>query len=183
MNLYAVFHSYYHTLPRVVSVGSGQVKIIDKTNFQAEINDPTPIPARPDKDDEGKDKDYYTYTYTLTAQADEGATFIGWSTSDSEEDIVSRELTYTVNEITSSTSKETPHRVTMYALFESDIKIKHIDRMIYYNVDGSEYINDVNIILEVQLTIASQFPSLKVLFHIIAVFIYVYIYNILILCT
>ena len=149
MNLYAVFHSYYHTLPRVVSVGSGQVKIIDKTNFQAEINDPTPIPARPDKDDEGKDKDYYTYTYTLTAQADEGATFIGWSTSDSEEDIVSRELTYTVNEITSSTSKETPHRVTMYALFESDIKIKHIDRMIYYNVDGSEYINDVNIILEV----------------------------------
>ena len=149
MNLYAVFHSYYHTLPRVVSVGSGQVKIIDKTDFQAEINDPTPIPARPDKDDEGKDKDYYTYTYTLTAQADEGATFIGWSTSDSEEDIVSRELTYTVNEITSSTSKETPHRVTMYALFESDIKIKHIDRMIYYNVDGSEYINDVNIILEV----------------------------------
>ena len=149
MNLYAVFHSYYHTLPRVVSVGSGQVKIIDKTNFQAEINDPTPIPARPDKDDEGKDKDYYTYTYTLTAQADEGATFIGWSTSDSEEDIVSRELTYTVNEITSTTSKETPHRVTMYALFESDIKIKHIDRMIYYNVDGSEYINDVNIILEV----------------------------------
>lgn len=149
MNLYAVFHSYYHTLPRVVSVGSGQVKIIDKTNFQAEINDPTPIPSRPDKDDEGKDKDYYTYTYTLTAQADEGATFIGWSTSDSEEDIVSRELTYTVNEITSTTSKETPHRITMYALFESDIKIKHIDRMIYYNVDGSEYINDVNIILEV----------------------------------
>ena len=149
MTLYAVFHSYYHTLPRVVSVGSGQVKIIDKTNFQAEINDPTPIPARPDKDDEGKDKDYYTYTYTLTAQADEGASFLGWSTSDSEEDIVSREITYTVKEITSTTSKETPHRVTMYAIFESDIKIKHADRMIYYNVDGNEYINDVNIILEV----------------------------------
>ena len=149
MTLYAVFHSYYHTLPRVVSVGSGQVKIIDKTNFQAEINDPTPIPARPDKDDEGKDKDYYTYTYTLTAQADAGATFLGWSTSDSEEDIVSREITYTVNEITSSTSKDAPHRITMYAIFESDIKIKHADRMIYYNVDGNEYINDVNIILEV----------------------------------
>ena len=149
MDLYAVFHSYYHTLPRVVSVGSGKVKINDKTEFIAEIDNPTPIPTRPDVDDEGKDKNYYSYTYTLTAQADAGATFLGWSTSDSEEDIVSREITYTVKEITSTTSKETPHRITMYALFESDIKIKHIDRMIYYNVDGSEYINDVNIILEV----------------------------------
>ncbi len=149
MNLYAVFHSYYHTLPRVVSVGSGNVKINGETEFVPEFNDPTPIPTRPDKDNEGKYKDYYTYTYTLTAKADDGATFIGWSTSDSEEDIVSRELTYTITEMTSTTSRETPHRVTMYALFESDIKIKHIDRMIYYNVDGNEYINDVNIILEV----------------------------------
>ena len=149
MDLYAVFHSYYHTLPRVVSVGSGKVKINDKTEFLAEIDNSTPIPTRPDVDDEGKDKNYYSYTYTLTAQADAGATFLGWSTSDSEEDIVSREITYTVKEITSTTSKETPHRITMYALFESDIKIKHIDRMIYYNVDGNEYINDVNVILEV----------------------------------
>ena len=149
MNLYAVFHSYYHTLPRIVSVGSGKVQINGKTESLAEIDDATPIPTRPDVDDEGKDKNYYTYTYTLTAQADAGATFLGWSTSDSEEDIVSREITYTVNEITSSTSKDAPHRITMYAIFESDIKIKHADRMIYYNVDGNEYINDVNIILEV----------------------------------
>ena len=128
-------------------VGIGRRR--DKTEFVPEFNDLTPIPTRPDKDNEGKYKDYYTYTYTLTAKADDGATFIGWSTSDSEEDIVSRELTYTITEMTSTTSKETPHRVTMYAIFESDIKIKHIDRMIYYNVDGSEYINDVNIILEV----------------------------------
>ena len=147
--VYAVFHSYYHTLPRIVSVGSGKVQINGKTEYRPEIDDATPIPTRPDVDDEGKDKNYYTYTYTLTAQADAGATFLGWSTSDSEEDIVSREITYTINEITSSTSKDAPHRITMYAIFESDIKIKHADRMIYYNVDGNEYINDVNIILEV----------------------------------
>lgn len=149
MPLYAVFHSYYHTLPRVVSVGSGKVKINDKTDFLVEIDDATAIPTRPDKDDEGNDKNYYTYTYTLTAQADEGATFLGWSTSDSEEDIKSRETTYTVKEMTSSISSETPHRITMYAIFESDIKIKHADRMIYYEEDGAAYINDVNIILEV----------------------------------
>ena len=140
--LYAVFRSYYHTLPRVVSIGSGKVKVNDHTNFQVEINSTEAIPAP-------AEGNYYAYTYTLSALADDGAQFLGWSTSDSEEDIVSTSPTYTINGRTTSTNRETPQRVTMYAIFESDIKIKHTDRMIYYQADGNEYINDVNVILEV----------------------------------
>ena len=140
--LYAVFRSYYHTIPRVVSIGSGTVKVGDGA-FQQEINstEPIAVPAT---------GNYHAYTYPLTAKPNSGASFLGWSTSDSQEDIVSQSLTYTLNGRTSVTNRNTPQRMLMYALFESDVKIKHIDRMIYYNEGKKEYINDITIVLEVR---------------------------------
>ena len=141
--MYAVFRSYYHTLPRVVGVGSGQVKIEGFTDFNAEIDDKNPIqtPAI---------GDYTSYSFTLTAQAEEGAKFLGWSTSDKEKDIFSKNVpTCVVDGKTSSHDINAPHRITVYAIFESDIKIKHADRMIYHNDADGEYINDANMIVEV----------------------------------
>ena len=141
--MYAVFRSYYHTLPRVVGVGSGQVQIEGFTNFNAEIDDKNPIqtPAI---------GDYTLYSFTLKAQANEGARFLGWSTSDKEKDIFLKDVpTYEVNGKTSSHDVNAPNRITVYAIFESDIKIKHADRMIYHNDADGEYINDANMIVEV----------------------------------
>ena len=139
--MYAVFRSYYYARPYVMAVGSGDVKI-DDGNYQDRYDDLVvyQYPAI---------GDYKDYTFTLEAKNDEGATFLGWSTSDSEDDIFSNDPIYVVNERTSVINRNTPHQVKLYAIFESDIKIKHIDRMIYYQSNNNEYINDVNIIVEV----------------------------------
>ena len=148
--LYAVFLSYYYAQPRVVAVGGGLVKIGNGTP-SIEINDKTAIqqPANGES---------CPYSYTLKAiggesGANDGLTFLGWSTTNSEKDIPNdnrfkqHELVITGN--TSSIDRDAPHQLTYYAIFKSDIIIKHADRMLYYKENENEYINDANIIVEV----------------------------------
>ncbi len=151
LTMYAVFRSYYHTLPRIICMGSGQV-MIDVEGHNSEyvdggINDITPIqtPAP-------VNKNYQDYNYTLKARAMTGSNFIGWSLTADGKNIISTNEEYVASGRSYSISADDPHRLTYYAIFDSDVKFKHVDRMIYYQDIENEYINDVKVIVEVTNT-------------------------------
>ena len=146
--MYAVFRSYYYAKPHVIAVGGGRVSLDNnENNALEEIDDiipPVQVAAK---------GDYHDYNYTIYAHEVEGTRFVGWSKSKNERDILDadREITAkVVSGRTSSISSVAPHRVTWYAIFKSDIDIKHADRLIYYEDNqGKEYINDAKIIVDV----------------------------------
>jgi len=146
--MYAVFRSYYYAKPHVIAIGGGKVSLDNNVNnAQLEIDDitsPTQVAAN---------STYHEYSWQIYAHAMTGTRFIGWSKSRSEKDILDEDRdiqSKTVTGRTSSMSSVQPHRVTWYAIFKSDIDIKHADRMIYYKDNqGNEYINDAKLIVDV----------------------------------
>ena len=146
--MYAVFRSYYYAKPHIIAIGGGKVSLDNNENTaQTEIDDISSPEQKP------AIGEYHEYTYTLYAHEETGSRFMGWSKSSSEMDILEADrevLSKVITGRTSSMSSVQPHRVTWYAIFKSEIDIKHADRMIYYKDNqDNEYINDAKLIVDV----------------------------------
>jgi hypothetical protein len=152
---YAVFESFYYKCPAVSvatpSRGSGKV-FVSLTG--ASVGDCTQedIAASTEVRQVPAAKDNHGYRVYYYAKANDGANFVGWSTTADGLNIISTADTYNTMYYSTNKSKDLPHvAAPLYAVFRSDIDVRQQDRMIVYVDDeGNGNINDAKVLVNFQ---------------------------------
>ena len=152
---YAVFESFYYKCPAVSvatpSRGSGKV-FVSLTGASVDDCTQEDITASTEVRQVPAAKENHGYRVYYYAKANDGANFVGWSTTADGLNIISTADTYNTMYYSTNKSKDLPHvAAPLYAVFRSDIDVRQQDRMIVYIDDeGNGNINDAKVLVNFQ---------------------------------
>ena len=152
---YAVFESFYYKCPAVSvatpSRGSGKV-FVSLTGASVDDCTQEDITASTEVRQVPAAKENHGYRVYYYAKANDGANFVGWSTTADGLNIISTADTYNTMYYSTNKSKDLPHvAAPLYAVFRSDIDVRQQDRMIVYVDDeGNGNINDAKVLVNFQ---------------------------------
>lgn len=156
--LYAVFESFFFRCPPVAvadnSRGGGWVHV-SLTPASIENCTKEEISAGADLQQVAATKDAHPYTVYYYAKKENGAEFVGWSTTADGLNILPNSIgkaEYSTTYESQNKSKNAPHvAAPLYAVFRHDFDIRQQDRMIVYDdEDGNKSINDAKVLIDFQ---------------------------------
>ena len=156
--LYAVFESFFYRCPPVAvadnSRGGGWVYV---SLAPASIEDcvEEDISAGADLQQVAATGTSHKYTVYYYAKKENGAEFVGWSTTADGLNILPNSIgkaEYSTTYESQNKSKNAPHvAAPLYAVFKHDFDIRQQDRMIVYDdEDGNKSINDAKVLIDFQ---------------------------------
>ena len=156
--LYAVFESFFFRCPPVAvadnSRGGGWVHV---SLSPASIENCTKeeISAGADLQQVAATGTSHKYTVYYYAKKENGAEFVGWSTTPDGLNILPNSIgkaEYSTTYESQNKSKNAPHvAAPLYAVFKHDFDIRQQDRMIVYDdEDGNKSINDAKVLIDFQ---------------------------------
>ena len=152
---YAVFESFYYKCPAVSvatpSRGSGKV-FVSLTGGSVDDCTQEDVIASTEVQQVPATKENHKYTVFYYAKENDGANFVGWSTTADGLNIISTDDTYSTSYYSTNKSRDLPHvAAPLYAVFRSDIDVRQQDRMIVYIDDeGNGNINDAKVLVNFQ---------------------------------
>ena len=156
--LYAVFESFFFRCPPVAvadnSRGGGWVHV-SLTPASIENCTKEEISAGADLQQVAATGTSHKYTVYYYAKKENGAEFVGWSTTPDGLNILPNSIgkaEYSTTYESQNKSKNAPHvAAPLYAVFKHDFDIRQQDRMIVYDdEDGNKSINDAKVLIDFQ---------------------------------
>ena len=156
--LYAVFESFFYRCPPVAvadnSRGGGWVHV-SLTPASIENCTKEEISAGADLQQVAATGTSHKYTVYYYAKKENGAEFVGWSTTADGLNILPNSIgkaEYSTTYESQNKSKNAPHvAAPLYAVFRHDFDIRQQDRMIVYDdEDGNKSINDAKVLIDFQ---------------------------------
>ena len=156
--LYAVFESFFFRCPPVAvadnSRGGGWVHV-SLTPASIENCTKEEISAGADLQQVAATGTSHKYTVYYYAKKENGAEFVGWSTTADGLNILPNSIgkaEYSTTYESQNKSKNAPHvAAPLYAVFRHDFDIRQQDRMIVYDdEDGNKSINDAKVLIDFQ---------------------------------
>lgn len=156
--LYAVFESFFFRCPPVAvadnSRGGGWVHV-SLTPASIENCTKEEISAGADLQQVAATGTSHKYTVYYYAKKENGAEFVGWSTTADGLNILPNSIgkaEYSTTYESQNKSKNAPHvAAPLYAVFKHDFDIRQQDRMIVYDdEDGNKSINDAKVLIDFQ---------------------------------
>lgn len=156
--LYAVFESFFFRCPPVAvadnSRGGGWVHV-SLTPASIENCTEEEISAGEELQQVAATGTSHKYTVYYYAKKENGAEFVGWSTTPDGLNLLSNSIgkaEYSTTYESQNKSKNAPHvAAPLYAVFKHDFDIRQQDRMIVYeDENGNKNINDAKVLIDFQ---------------------------------
>lgn len=156
--LYAVFESFFFRCPPVAvadnSRGGGWVHV-SLTPASIENCTEEDISASEELQQVAATGTSHKYTVYYYAKKENGAEFVGWSTTPDGLNLLPNSIgkaEYSTTYESQNKSKNAPHvAAPLYAVFKHDFDIRQQDRMIVYDdEDGNKSINDAKLLIDFQ---------------------------------